>query len=124
MSDMSIKTYQELFAWQKGMDLAEATYRITRDFPSEERFGLTAQLRRAAVSVPSNIAEGHDRGSRAEYIRYLYIARGSFAEAETQIVLSNRLGFLTSEAGARWQTASSKVGRLLNGLVASLKARQ
>jgi four helix bundle protein len=121
---MPIKTYQELFAWQKAMDLAEETYRITRDFPSEERFGLTSQLRRAAVSVPSNVAEGHQRGSTSDYVRYLHIAKGSLAEAETQIVLATRLKFLNGKAADPWLTTASEVGRLINGLIASLRGRR
>jgi four helix bundle protein len=121
---MAIKTYQELYAWQKGMDLAEETYRLTRDFPSEERFGLISQLRRASVSVPSNIAEGHQRGSTSDYVRYLHIAKGSLAEAETQIVLATRLKFLTGKTADSWVTTASEVGRLLNGLIASLKGRR
>jgi four helix bundle protein len=121
---MAVKTYQELFAWQKAMDLAESTYGITRDFPSEERFGITSQLRRAAVSVPSNIAEGHERSSASDYVRYLHIAKGSLAEAETQIVLATRLKFLTGKAADSWLTTASEVGRLLNGLIASLKGRR
>jgi four helix bundle protein len=121
---MAVKTYQDLFAWQKAMDLAEETYRLTRDFPSEERFGLTSQLRRAAVSIPSNIAEGHERGSTSDYVRYLHIAKGSLAEAETQIVLATRLKFLTGKVAETWLTRASDVGRLLNGLVASLRGRR
>jgi four helix bundle protein len=121
---MAVKTYQELFAWQKAMDLAEETYRITRDFPSEERFGLTSQLRRAAVSVPSNVAEGHERGSTSDYVRYLHIARGSLAEAETQIVPATRLKFLNGKAADLWLTRASEVGRLINGLIASLRGRR
>jgi len=121
---MPIKSYQELFAWQKAMDLAEETYHVTRDFPVEERFGLTSQLRRAAVSIPSNIAEGHERGSTSDYVRYLHIAKGSLAEAETQILLATRLRFLTGKTTGSWLTGASEVGRLLNGLVASLKGRR
>src|SRR5262245_66613807 len=121
---MPIKSYQELFAWQKAIDLAEETYRISRAFPVDERFGSTAQLRRASVSLASNIAEGHDRGTTTEYIRYLQIARGSLAEAETQVVLSKRLGFVAGKSADRWQDLASEVGRLVNGLVASLRGRK
>src|SRR3954453_5388428 len=121
---MAVKTYQDLFAWQRGMDLAEETYKLTHDFPSEERFGLVSQLRRASVSVPSNIAEGHQRSSASDYVRYLHIARGSLAEAETQIVLATRLKFLTSRGAESWLTTASEVGSLLNGLIASLKGRR
>ena len=124
MISVSVKSYQDLFAWQKAMDLVEETYKITRDFPVEEKFGLTAQLRRASVSVPSNIAEEHQRGSTAEYIRYLQIARGSLAEAETHIVLSERLGFLSAKPAEHWLTMAAEVGRLANGLVTSLRGRK
>jgi four helix bundle protein len=85
--------YRDLRAWQSAMELAEATYRATGALPSEERFGLTAQMRRASVSVPSNIAEGNARPTRGEYLHFLGIARGSLAELETQTLLSERLGW-------------------------------
>src|SRR5256885_14874780 len=86
---------KDLVAWQVAMDFATEVYRLTRSFPSDERFGLRLQVRRAAVSVASNIAEGHGRSNRREYARFVSIARGSLKEAETQIILAQRLGFMT-----------------------------
>jgi carbamoyl-phosphate synthase large subunit len=85
--------YKELLIWQKGMLLAKLVYRVTQKFPSEERYGLTAQLRRAAVSVPSNIAEGQARRGTNEFVQFLSIAEGSLAELETQLLLSTELSY-------------------------------
>ena len=92
-----VKSYQDLIVWQKAMDLVTEIYRITKNFPKEEIYGLTNQMRRAAISIPSNIAEGHARKSRAEYIRFLSIAQGSRAELETQILIAVRLGYLADD---------------------------
>jgi four helix bundle protein len=91
-------THEDLDVWKLSMDLVEDIYKLTYNFPSEEKFGLISQLRRAAVSVPSNIAEGAARKSDKEYIQFLYIALGSLAEIETQLLISKRLGFCDSEA--------------------------
>lgn len=88
-----MKSYQNLRAWQASMLLVEEIYRLTKLFPDAERFGLISQIRRAAVSVPSNIAEGVARGSLADYMRFLYIARGSLSELDTQLQLAERLGY-------------------------------
>jgi four helix bundle protein len=108
-----VKTYQDLMAWQKAMDLAEHVYRQTADWPDHERFGLVGQTRRAAVSVAANIAEGYARRADGELARFLRIAQGSLAEVETCALLSARLGFgsvttLIEEA--------AEVGRLIGGL--------
>ncbi|MBI4178447.1 four helix bundle protein [bacterium] len=89
-----IREYKDLKVWQKGMELCERVYEITRSFPKEERFGLTAQARGAAVSVPSNIAEGYGRRTTGDYHHFLNIAFGSLCELETQLMLAARLGFL------------------------------
>ena len=85
-----LKTYKELIVWQKSFRLCTQLYKITRAFPSEERFGLTSQIRRAAVSIPSNIAEGYGRGTTPDYIRFLWMANGSVAELETQLLTFSR----------------------------------
>ena len=121
---MAVKRYQDLMVWQRAMDLAESTYRMTNAMPPEERFGLTSQLRAAAVSVPSNLAEGHERGSTAEFIRYIGIAKGSLAEAETQVMLAVRLGFIESERADQWLHDAAEVGRLSNGLATALRTRR
>ena len=95
---MAVRNYSELIAWQKAMDLVAMVYASTKTFPKEELYGLTNQLRRAAVSVPSNIAEGQGRKSRNEFVRYLSIAHGSLCEVETQILIAERLGYLPTPA--------------------------
>jgi len=112
--------YRDLVAWQKSMALAEAVYRETAAFPVDERYGLTAQMRRAAVSVPSNIAEGQGRhSSDDEFLRFLGIAHGSLCELDTQLELASRLRLLTPEATERVRPVSEEVGRVLNGLIRS-----
>jgi four helix bundle protein len=107
---------KDLVAWQVAMDFATAVYKATQQFPDDERFGLRLQLRRAAVSVASNIAEGHGRSSKREYARFVLIARGSLKEAETQIILSQRLSFFASRQSEDLLSLSSRVNRLLTGL--------
>jgi four helix bundle protein len=118
-----VQSYRDLRVWQQAMDLAEATYRATEQFPEHERYGLVSQLRRAAVSVPSNIAEGHPR-SLGDYLRHLLISSGSLTEVETQFVLSARLGFLPPGQADSLLEACDKVGRMLGGLRKSLRARR
>ena len=117
---MTVKNYRELIAWQKAMDLVELVYRHSMVFPREEIYGLTQQLRRAAVSIPSNIAEGQARRSTNEFIHFLSIAMGSLAEAETQIMIGRRLEYLNDEQMNELLTLSAEVGRITNGLRNSL----
>ena len=91
---MVIQSYRDLKVWQTGIDLAEECYFVTRDFPIEERYGMISQIRRASASIPANIAEGHGRKTRAEYIQFLYIAQGSLKELETHLILSKRVKVL------------------------------
>ncbi len=116
---MTITSYRDLEAWQLGMDLAEAVYGLTRTFPREELFGLTLQLRRAAVSIPSNVAEGH-RHKGAAYRRYVVIALGSHAECETQLELAVRLKLTAAEQVAPVNVLATRVGQVLHGLARSL----
>ena len=118
---MKVKNYRELIAWQKAMDLVIEVYTISRAFPREEIYGLTSQLRRAAVSVPSNIAEGQGRRTTADFLRHLSISYGSFREVETQTLIATRLGYLTSRRSQDVLNLAAQVGRLLNGLMASLE---
>jgi four helix bundle protein len=113
---MTIKNYRDLLAWQQAFDLAEAVHRDTRSFPKEEMYGLTAQMRRAAVSVPSNIAEGQGRRADGPFSLHLSIAHGSLRELETQVLLSGRLGYLSESQVSELLDASSEVGRLVTGL--------
>jgi four helix bundle protein len=117
---VKVKNYSELIAWQKAMDLAEAVYRATENLPRQELYGLTSQLRRAAVSVPSNIAEGQGRSSTAEFVHRLSIAHGSLREVETQILLAGRLGMINKENLETLMDRAAEVGRLINGLRNSL----
>ena len=94
---MKLRNYSELFAWQKAMDLVEATYEATTQFPKEETYGLKSQLRRASVSIPSNIAEGQGRSSTKEFLHHLSIAYGSLREIETQILIAGRLQYLPGD---------------------------
>jgi four helix bundle protein len=116
-----IASYQDLEIWSRGIELAELIYRTSAGFPATERFGLTSQLRRAAVAVPSNIAEGWGRGSRAEYLRYLMIARGSLYELVTQLTIAQRVGFLDAQRGAELQGEATILGRKLLAHVRSLR---
>ena len=121
---MKPQCYSDLIAWQKAMDLVEAVCRATRGFPSDERFGLTSQVRRAVVSVPSNIAEGQGRASTREFLHFLSVAYGSLLEVETQIHIAHRLGYMEAQQKAVIMAAANEIGRILNGLSASLKAKQ
>ena len=117
---MTAKHYRELVVWQKAMDLVQEVYEITRRFPKEEVFGLTSQVRRAAVSIRSNIAEGQSRGRR-EFIHFLSIAKGSLSEVETQIAIALRLGYVKAADTARLDGLAAEVGKLLNGLSRSIE---
>ena len=112
-------SYRDLIAWQKAMVLVREIYCATQSFSREERYGLMIQLRRAAVSVPSNIAEGQARYSRREFHHFLNNARGSLAEVETQIMLANDLGHLTPHDADTLLLKTSELGRILNGLIAA-----
>jgi four helix bundle protein len=114
-------TYRDLDAWKQGMDLVEQCYRTTARFPAAELYGLTSQLRRAAVSIPSNVAEGHCRRSTRAYANHVSIALGSHGEFSTCLDLSTRLGFLNGADANRLLASSDSVGRLLNGLYRSLE---
>lgn len=120
---MAVTHYRELIAWQKAMDLAVAVCEQTRTFPREEVYGLTSQLSRAAVSVPSNIAEGQGRHTTKDFIRFLGVARGSLQEAETQIILAKRLGYVNASQEAQLLDHCAEVSRLLHGLTNALKRK-
>ena len=115
-------SYRDLIAWQKAMVLVREIYYATQSFSREERYGLMTQLRRAAVSVPSNIAEGQARYSRREFHHFLNNARGSLAEVETQIMLANDLGHLAAKDADILLQRTSELGRILNGLIAATKS--
>ena len=112
------QSFRDLLVWQKAMSLVTDIYRNTRQFPPEERYGLTSQVRRAAVSVPSNIAEGQARLTRGEFRQFLGHAKGSLAEVETQLLIAENLGFFREPNDLGSQIA--EVGRMLSGLLTSL----
>jgi len=115
-----VKSYRNLVAWQKGMDLASIVYRATTHFPAEERFGLVAQMRRAAVSVPANVAEGFGRGGRADFRRFVLMARGSLFELQTHGELARRLGWLKGKTLTLLRQGSRGLDAILTGLIRSL----
>jgi four helix bundle protein len=117
---MPAKCYRDLIAWKKAFELTLSVYAETRNFPVEEKYGITAQLRKACVSIPSNIAEGEGRKSSSEFRRYLYIALGSLKETETQILISDALGYLRPKKAVELLSLADEVGRLLTGLTKSL----
>ncbi len=121
---MAGKDFRDLETWQRAMDLVEEVveevYEATKKFPREELYGLTNQLRRAAVSIPSNIAEGQGRDSVKEFLHYLAIAYGSLCEVETQILIASRLKYLEATQTTKLMNRAGEVGRLLNGLSRSL----
>ena len=118
---MAVKSYRDLETWQTAMDLVAEIYRVTKVFPKDELYSLTSQLRRAAVSVPSNIAEGQGRDSTKEFLHHLSIAHGSLCEVETQLLIAQRLEYLTREDADRLASLAASVGRLINGLSRSLR---
>jgi len=118
-----VRSYRDLIAWQKAIELVTETYRATQRFPDSERFGLTSQLRRAAVSVASNIAEGQGRQFTGEFKQFLGHARGSLLEVETQIFIARNLGYFSPEHTTSRLKRTEEAGRILHGLMGSLKGR-
>jgi four helix bundle protein len=120
---MTLQSYRQLIAWQKSMELVKGVYHATKEFPKEEIYSLTNQLRRAAVSVPSNIAEGQGRDSTKEFLHHLSIAYGSLMELETQILIAAGLDYLTEAEKNLFLEKTAELGRLINGLTRSLKRK-
>jgi four helix bundle protein len=114
-------TYRDLKAWQTAMNLVGDVYRLTQEFPRGETYGLTSQLRRAAVSIASNIAEGKGRSSDKELLHFLSNAKGSLFEVETQVIIADRQGYLTHSQAEGLLSQTAEVGRLLNGLMKSFR---
>ena len=119
-----LQSYRDLVVWQKAVDLAELGYRLTEQFPQREMYGLSSQIRRAGVSVASNIAEGYGRGSRREYVQFLAIAQGSLKELETQIILAERLTFTSASQANRMLGDCDVIGKMLGALIRSLRAKE
>lgn len=120
---MGARNYRDLIAWQKAMDLVDLVYLVTKGFPKDEMYGLTNQLRRAAVSIASNIAEGQGRQTTPEFLRFLAIAHGSLREVETQVMIARRQGYLTLEQEEATLNLSAETGRLIQGLMNKLSGK-
>jgi four helix bundle protein len=117
------QSFKDLLVWQRAIELTLAVYNLTSRFPGSERFGLTNQMRRAAVSIASNIAEGYGRSTKGEYVQFLGHARGSCSELETQVVIAKALGLGKSEDVTSAEGLCNDVGRLLGGLIRSQRSR-
>ncbi len=120
----NIKSYRDLQVWKKSIDLAEMIYHDSRRFPAEERYGLTSQMRRAAASVPANIAEGAARTGTGEFLQFLSVATGSLAEVETFLILAERLKLLPTERVQTLLTHCEEISRMLGGLKRSLQSKR
>ena len=119
----AVRGYRDLLVWQRAVGVVVHVYRLTDAFPKHERYGLVQQVRRAAVSVPSNIAEGHGRDHLGDYLRLLSVANGSLMELETQMVIARQLGYLSAAEEGGLLTKTNEVGRMLSGLTGALKKR-
>ncbi len=115
-------SYKDLIAWQKGIQLVKSIYELTSSFPDQEKYGLISQIRRAAVSIPSNIAEGQARFSPVDFRHFLRITRGSLAELETQLVLAHELRYITHQQLDQQSALIDELGRVINGLINSIAA--
>ena len=121
MNQHSINSFKDLLVWQKSIVLVKEIYRLTNSFPEEERFGLTSQMRRASISVPSNIAEGWGRMSRRNYIRFLRMSRGSLFELETQLIITKELEYI--KECDHIENLIIEVSKMLNSLVKKLEEK-
>jgi len=121
MANGRVKCHRDLIVWQKAMDLVVAVYKVSGLFPESERFGLTGHVRKSAISVPSNIAEGQARSSTGDFVHHLSIARGSLAETETQLLVALRLEYVTKPNLRESWDLIQEVGKLLNRLMQSLE---
>jgi four helix bundle protein len=117
---MKVRNYRDLIVWQRAMELAESVYALTRKLPKEERYGLASQLQRAAVSIPSNISEGHARSHGKEFLHHRSFARGSLAELETQLLLASRLQYVRREDLAPCWSLAQEVGKMLRTMINSM----
>jgi four helix bundle protein len=122
VGESGIRSFRDLKVWQRSMDVAEQAYRLTRTFPNDERFGLSSQIRRAAASIPANIAEGHGRGTRASYASFLRIARGSLRELETHLILAARVEITPTGTTDKILADIDELGRMLHGLLSRLSS--
>ncbi|NOT71726.1 MAG: four helix bundle protein [Hyphomicrobium sp.] len=118
-----IRSYQDLEVWQMAMTLAEDCYRITRAFPREELYGMTSQIRRAAVSIPANIAEGYGREMTGSYIQFLRVSQGSVRELETHLLLAGRINLASGDDLAKPVETCERIGKMLRSLIRALESR-
>ncbi|MBU1356953.1 MAG: four helix bundle protein [Candidatus Edwardsbacteria bacterium] len=120
----STKSFSDLIVWQKLYKLCVEVYKVSKEFPSQENFGLISQIRRCSVSIPSNIAEGYARKNRKEYIQFLYTANGSLAELQTQLMLSKDIGYLKVNDFTGLYSLSQEVGRMLWKMIVGLRQKE
>ena len=118
---VALRSYQDLTVWQRALDWTQTVYAASHGWPSDEKFGLTSQTRRAAVSIAANIAEGAARRTTGEFLQFIGVAKGSLAEAETLLILSARLNYTSNEALEALMTDAAEIGRMLSGLAQSLR---
>ena len=123
MSALGVQKYEDLVVWQKAMDLVEEVYRLARLLPNDELYSLSNQMKRAAVSIPSNIAEGQERNTTKDFINHLFIAKGSKGELETQLLICVRLQYLAQAQIASAQVLLGEIGKMLHALIKSLSAK-
>jgi four helix bundle protein len=121
---MAVKTYRDLVVWRKAVDLVEQVYRSTSEFPRQELYALTTQMRRAAISIPSNIAEGQGRQTTKDFLHFLAIARGSSRELETQCIIAQRLGYTNQSQTSEVLARTEETDRLIGGLSRALRDKQ
>lgn len=124
MENKKVESFQDLIVWQKGIQLVSDIYDLTENFPKDEMFGLSGQLKRAAVSVPANIAEGWGNGATKNYGRFLRIARGSLFEVDTLMIIATRLKFVNQERSNEIRNKITETGRMLNALITKLKNKK
>jgi len=117
----TLQSYRDLLVWQKGIDLVVVSYRAKEAFPKSETYGLTSQIRRAATSIPANIAEGYGRGTRKEYVQFLMFTQGSLKELETHFIVSEKLTYITAAQCERVLKQTDELGRMLGSLIRKLK---
>ena len=120
----AIKSYRDLVVWQTGIDLTVSCYEVTREFPRDELYGLTSQIRRAATSIPANIAEGHGRDSTGQFVQFLRIAQGSVKELETHLIVAQRVNLMVAERAAQLLATCDELGRMLRSLIRTLESRR
>lgn len=120
---MYIRSYRDLHVWQRSIELVERIYAVTKTFPRDETYGLTSQLRRAAVSISSNIAEGHAKASSKEYLRHISMSLGSLAETDTQLEIASRLGYLSHDDFIMVANLADEVGKMLRGVQQSMRRK-